>query len=85
MYIGQGCSRINCGGGGGGSGAAVEFFDKASSSPFSIPVVRQCVNGSAKPRHRLAYQWLDNVKMYKYAKFDSNIRTMWFKSYEHFH
>ena len=33
---------------------------------------------SAKPRHRFAYQCLDNVKMYKYAY------TMRFKSYEHF-
>ena len=26
-----------------------------------------------KPRHRFAYQWPDNAKMYKYAKFDQNI------------
>ena len=28
---------------------------------------------STKPRHRFAYQCLDNFKMYRYAKFDQNI------------
>ena len=28
---------------------------------------------SAKPCHRFAYQYLDNVKMYKQAEFDPNI------------
>ena len=32
---------------------------------------------SAKLCHRFAYQYLDNVKMYKYAKLDRNI---WFGS-----
>ena len=39
------------------------------------------------PRHRFAYQRLDNVKMNmmnKYAKFVS-MYTMWFKSYDQFH
>ena len=40
---------------------------------------------SAKPRHHFAYQWLDNVKMNKYAKFYPKF-TMWLKSKsEHFH
>ena len=34
---------------------------------------------SAKPHRRFAYQWLNNVKINKYAKFDPNI-TIWFKS-----
>ena len=28
---------------------------------------------TTRPVRPLAYQWLDNVKMYKYAKFDQNI------------
>ena len=36
----------------------------------------------AKPHHRFAYQRLDNVKMYRYAKFDQSY-TMWFKCCEH--
>ena len=61
-----------------------------ASSPFCIPVSKQCYFGSrvmriftetpwrpnccsVKPRHGLASQWLENVKMYKYAKFDPNI------------
>ena len=28
---------------------------------------------SAKPHHHFAYQWLENVKIDKYAKFDPNI------------
>ena len=28
---------------------------------------------SVKPRHRFAYQWLDNLKINKYAKVDANI------------
>ena len=31
-----------------------------------------------------ACQWLDNVDIYTYAKFDQK-KTMWFKSYERFH
>ena len=27
----------------------------------------------ANPRHHFAYQWLDNIKINKYAKFDPNI------------
>ena len=28
---------------------------------------------STKPRHRFAWQWLDNVKIHKYTKFEANI------------
>ena len=28
---------------------------------------------SAKPRHRFAWQWIDNFKVYKYTKFEANI------------
>ena len=30
-------------------------------------------NITHKPRNRLAYQWLDNSKLNKYAKYDLNI------------
>ena len=32
-------------------------------------------NFSQQPRHHFSYQWLDNVKINKYAKFDLNISS----------
>ena len=40
---------------------------------FSLKDLDQSDRCSAKSRHRFAYQWLDNVKMYKKAKCDPNI------------
>ena len=39
---------------------------------------------SAKPHHRFAWQWLDNIKVHKYIPFAYE-NTTGFKIYDHFH
>ena len=44
---------------------------------YSLFNMSTCICNFTTPRHRFAFQWSDNVKMYKLTNFD---QTIWFKS-----